>query len=331
MNKSFAFWLMLLSLAVGITNCKKTEQQPPQEADWEEVCDSIPPSLSIVGYERRDVGLQYRTPVIFPSSPNKLLVFRYDYFTGSAPAINELVEYDFSTKIEKLLIKDRWISHPQVNQKGEIIFFMPDFNIYVYQKDTFKHVITFGESKFPIWNYKGDKYSFLHKTGNNPSDYVINNSNNTPYDTIFVSEIDGIGSFADINEDNIMCCEFGRKEKYGVNIINLNTKTYSPLYEKGFFDDGRAQIHCVRWHPNKQYVYYSDGYGLFRINVATKQKETVVQGCDTHWYHSFSFTPDGKYIYINRINYKKISETLIHSKSRIYKMTDEGKNIELIF
>ena len=123
MKKSFAFGLLLIAFCASLYSCKKNEQQAPKIDDWEEVCDSIPPSLSLFGYERKLIGVSYESPCVYPNTPNKLLVFRIDF--GEPSLKKELVEYDLATKSEKILTKDLLINYPQVNRKGEVIFFMP--------------------------------------------------------------------------------------------------------------------------------------------------------------------------------------------------------------
>lgn len=323
--------LFLFSCLLFCYSCTKEEiiKEPEPIADWEEKCENIPPFKGITGYQRNSLGTQYTQPFVYPDNPSKILFLRKNLETSKNRF--ELVEYNFTTNSEKVLIKDRLINYPKVNKRGDIIFFDYGFNIYIYSNNELKKVTSSGENSFPIWGVDGNSYSHSVQVGNEDFCYIFKDLEHNAYDTFFHANNGCVGSSVDINSNNIMCAEVDRREEYGIGIIDLNTKEREKIYTKGFGDDGRAELNCVRWHPSNQFIYFSDGYGLFRVNINSKQIDTIAKGCDTHLYESFSFTPDGKHIYVERINSRKVDEHNIDKKSRIYKMDADGKNIERVF
>jgi hypothetical protein len=318
MNKAVVSILLCLVL-VFCQNCKKEEPEPLQIQDNITYCFNynFPPSpMGPFKFYRK------KNHYFFPHKlPNSNTLIYYRYMVDSLVSNTEIVSFDTQTKQEKVLLNSSSIFHYlRANKHGDIIYSNTS-GVSGLLIDGRKQSISYTEAhNYPLW-LPNRRYGF--KKGNY---FYISDINNVLIDSVEGLK-DIIFRIGEANDDG------------KIIFVALNEKTVRTLIYKldlsskmltTIKDNIHSYITDIRWHPNKETIYYADYSGLIRYNLKSKLEEVVFKNCDNKRIESFSFSSDSTlYVQCRNSYYKDVN--VLDIEQAIYKMDINGKNIERIF
>lgn len=314
-------WIILVLILGSLnTSCKKEKNMPHDEGVVFN-CITYPPSADALGYQWSFAGgFHYSFPQAYLQ--NQQIYFRFNSEVANSQKF-EVVSLNNVTKEIKVLAKDvKILDYLSANPDGNIFFNDGQTGLYLYSKGVVSKMPDFSASSYPSWLPDGN-YGYLRD-----STYYIRDVNHVIKDSIIGLKY----SFKkmDVNPDNIgIFASNSNLNTEGIYTFNIHTNTFT-LVKSLNHSDEKLAIKNVKWHTNGKVFYYVDGYGLSKQDIVTGSEKQLYPNCDNISFEDISISPDGS-LYVQAYQFERVDSLVLNVHSRIYKMTDEGKNLELIF
>lgn len=313
--------ILLITLILITPGCRK---DPPVVIEppiidcncVEDSCEAIPDDSGI-GHNFIVEGAQYFKPCFNPNNSDEFVFIR----TGVSPS-PALIKYNLSTQTETILATSI-ASNPSWGRQGWIT--LPGSNNIFRIKDdgTDLAQITWGEDdNFPNFNYQGNKI-YYNRNKNYTNAELDANPDLYKEDKIMVIDVDGNvldsimadnvipgnyyqkWSMADFESDNIIYFIGGLEENQGIYRLDESTNVITPvsLWNNAF--NGRENVADMVYFDGS--IYFSKWRnGVYKANIQTGEITTLIDGCETKYYHQLTISSDGKYLFGEKVIYDPI-------------------------
>ena len=245
-------------------------------------------------------GVQYTMPFFNPNNGDEFV-----YVKRKSPM--ELVKHTISTGEEVVLCNTKFIDGPpQWGKQGWIIFSVLGNTIWKIREDGSQLTQLSANGlnyHSPIFNSEGNLYIQM---GTSFPPYIgIFDLDGVLVDSILF-QIDGksIGSLCPNQSDfkNAYYRYADNTQDYSFGYCKLNNNSSLDILNEFSLLDGEATTSC----KNDKYIYYVQHQnGLFRLDLATRKVEKMMNNCRSRYITSMSVSPDGNSILFERVRGKQ--------------------------
>ncbi|MCC6684612.1 MAG: hypothetical protein IT247_06045 [Bacteroidia bacterium] len=202
-----------------------------------------------------------------------------------------------------------------------------------------------GDSLMQITNYSVPVYSpeynksvgstnlcCLHNSGTVSNSFLLFlNENGSAKDTVLYSNY---GDFTWLHpswsSSNKIAFSYYDDVNIGISVFDYSNKAIEQILLKKLILAG-DDIYALCWHPNGKDIYFSNGFGIFKINAITKKKTLIKEGCTSQIYTSIDISSDGTKLLVQKITVVKISETLLEEYSHVCELEINGLSERILF
>lgn len=319
--------IVLLLIPVLITGLvlffQSCEKQPVEELPKNQMADE--PCHHIEGGIAAMKGVSYPhyfSPVFNPLNSNEFACVRLNF--DSFRHHYDLIKYNLETGEKQVLIKDfpAGIALVVWSRTGWIAFQTAVLTPKIWRiRDDgtqLKQIAFSPESKYPVFNYEGDKLMYLKHMAFGASD-IRNNPELALQTNNQVIDIHGniLDSICQPDPNTYFCKEMGatswsssglilypmfgahvERGTQGIGLFNYNTFERQVVFNEDFF--GLNQIYDIQWHPHETSFYFTTGLGFYQYHLHTGTRTKLRTSCNSRLYYSFSVSSDGSKILVTR-------------------------------
>jgi hypothetical protein len=317
-------WVIILSLWLLLPSCKKGSDSPAPQSDG---CTPFPPAYGL-GYNEIVDRYAYSNPTFNVTRPNEFYFVRFDYQNRTATIIKG---YTDRAGLKEIVTVSGPIGTKIAAAGNHVIFtHIADFQFWRINTDGtgLMKLTNYKETaQFPSFFPSGDKLVFNYN-GNivaNAKIMVID-VNGNHLDSFYQFNVRSAAwLYPCANKDGLLAFQYYDGKSKGLILYNLKQQQDTILYLREYHSYADMPVsHC--WHPNGEDIYFLSDYSVNEINIHTRQKRVVKQGCNNIRYEAFALSSDGKHALCQKVTRKYLGENTVNVEYEIYLTDGHFKN-----
>jgi Tol biopolymer transport system component len=319
------FIIVLLALVL-LPSCKKGSDSPAPQSDG---CTPFPPAYGL-GYNEVNDRYAYYSPVFSADNPDEFYFIRWDskeristIMGGNIrkpEGVKEIITIDVFRE-KSLTASDKYLVFTRMSDNQ---FWRINKNGTGLQQITnYQNIV----AHYPSFYSTGDKLVFNYN-GNivaNAKIMVID-VNGNHLDSFYQFNVRSAAwLYPCANKDGLLAFQYYDGKSKGLILYNLKQQQDTILYLREYHSYADMPVsHC--WHPNGEDIYFLSDYSVNEINIYTRQKNVVKQGCNNIRYEAFALSSDGKHALCQKVTRKYLGENTVNVDYEIYLTDGHFKN-----
>ena len=269
---------------------------------------------------------QSTNPCFNPNNPQELCFLKAVGFNNGTP-ISEFWKVNISTGKQERIVAAEGISQPDWGKNGWILFDKIGGLIWKVKSngDSLTQLTFQYENYHPKWNNRDNTFYDRLMTGNlgtsgiverKPTGEIIRQINKLDHPTAQEGNISPDG--------NKIVSKLADGEKnYGLDLFEFPDFKPQLLYP---LEAGKGVIFGVAWHPDNRHVFWTNGNGLYKTDIVSKQTWQLKSSCDSRIYLFLAVSPDGQTVAVGRSDTWLVDKYTLDGEVSIYLMDDNGYN-----
>jgi hypothetical protein len=315
-------WVIILSLWLLLPSCKKGSDYPAPQSDG---CTPFPPAYGL-GYNEVSDRYEYYSPVFSANNPDEFYFIRWDSKeristimggnTRKPEAVKEIITIDVFRE-KSLAASNEYLVFTRMSDNQ---FWRINKNgTGLKQLTNYKEV-----AHYPSFNPAGDKLVFNYNGAfAGDQKIMIIDIEGNKLDSVSINIFHAL--YPTCNQNDILAGQYADSINKGICIYDIAKKQFDVLYKKEYHSYADKPVsHC--WHPNGEDIYFLSDYSVNEINIHTRQKRVVKQGCNNIRYEAFALSSDGKHALCQKVTRKYLGENTVNVEYEIYLTDGHFKN-----